>query len=184
MTVLTSLRWLDNFRASVNATDVSRQEGSNVDIVASPDGAGNGELALCHLSGLIPFTLGDDVAWMPAFEDAASVALAAHHLNVGDGSIVPEVKGLNERCKIRFTIEFSDTQLDGGTSLKTIVDQTNREPDTSERLPCAFLGAYMSDISIATSIVTGLLGYPQISGASTSANLDDPGQYPLFGRSM
>ena len=34
------------------------------------------------------------------------------------------------------------------------------------------------------SIVTGLFGYPQISGASTSVDLDDTVQFPLFGRTV
>jgi hypothetical protein len=34
------------------------------------------------------------------------------------------------------------------------------------------------------SIVTGVLGYPQISGASTSVDLDDSSRSPLFGRTV
>ena len=35
-----------------------------------------------------------------------------------------------------------------------------------------------------TSLVTGLLGYAQVSGVSTSASLDDKSQYPLFARTI
>lgn len=176
--VLASLRYLDKARA--NATDVVREEGSNVDFL-SVDGE---EIALCHLSGLFLYTFGDGAPWRPPFEDTAAVALAAHHLNTGDGSIVPQVQGLNRECKVRFTVEFEDTEFSGGKTLSTIVEQVSREPTGPERKPCAFLGAYGSAISIPSSIVTGVFDYPQISGASTSAELDDSSQYPLFGRTI
>jgi ABC-type branched-subunit amino acid transport system substrate-binding protein len=37
-------------------------------------------------------------------------------------------------------------------------------------------------VSIPTSIITGLKGYPQFSPVSTSSKLDDKSQFPLFGR--
>jgi ABC-type branched-subunit amino acid transport system substrate-binding protein len=46
------------------------------------------------------------------------------------------------------------------------------------------LGAFRSAVSSPSSIVTGLYGYPQISGASTSAALDDEDQYPKFARTI
>jgi ABC-type branched-subunit amino acid transport system substrate-binding protein len=65
-----------------------------------------------------------------------------------------------------------------------VVEQINREPGSPASLPCAFIGAYRSAVSIPMSIVTGLFGYPQVSGASTSADLDDSSQYPLFARTL
>ena len=177
--ILDSLRLYDNLRSE--SKDVTREEGSNIDRFTGPDGE---EIALCHLSSLLPFSTGNFVPGKSAFEDVASTTLAIQHLNSGDGSLVPEVEGLNERCKVRFTAEYADTAYEGGISLKHLVDQTNREPGSPERIPCAFLGAYRSSVSIPTSIVTGLLGYPQISPASTSADLDDTSQYPLFGRTV
>jgi serine/threonine protein kinase len=176
---LDSLRLYDGLR--LNATNVTRDKGSNIDRFSLPNGE---EIALCHLSGILPFTWGDFVPQGAAFEDVASVALAIHHLNVGDGSIVPQVSGLNNRCKVRFTTEFADTEYQGGVALKHVVAQTSRLPGTSERIPCAFMGAYRSSVSIPTSIVTGVLGYPQVSSGSTSADLDDVSQYPLFARTL
>ena len=178
-TVLESLRFYDELRSK--ATDVKRVEGSNIDRFSLPDG---GEIALCHLSAILPFTSGDYFPLEEGFETMASITLAANHLNVGDGSVVPEVSGLNQRCGVRFTTEFADTEYQGGVSLGHIVEQTNREPGTPERIPCAFLGASRSAVSIPTSIVTGLLGYPQVSASSTSADLDDVSQYPLFARTV
>eukprot|EP00977_Amphora_coffeiformis_P024041 scaffold14974_cov195-Amphora_coffeaeformis.AAC.48 len=178
--ILTSLRHYDAVRLAASDS-VVRHEGSNADVFIDPtDGK---EIALCHLSTILPFTTGDFDPFRVAFEDAYSIALAIHHLNTGDGSIVPELEGLNERCPVRFTTEFADTEFVGGATLKHVVEQTSRE-DPTERLPCAFLGAYRSAVSIPMSLVTGLLGYPQLSGASTSAELDDKSQYPLFGRTL
>ena len=39
-------------------------------------------------------------------------------------------------------------------------------------------------VSIPTSIVTGIRGYPQVSTQSTSEDLDDKEQYPLFARTV
>lgn len=179
--VLSSLRYYEEARA--NAQDVVRQEDNHVDVFTDP--STDEQVALCHLSSILPFTTGDYQPFRVAFEDLHSIVLAAHHLNTGDASIVPELDGLNKRCPIRFTTEFADTEFEGGPTLKKVVEQTSREPGSpSERLPCAFIGAYRSAVSIPMSIVTGILGYPQLSGASTSAALDDKSQYPLFGRTL
>jgi Receptor family ligand binding region len=178
--ILDSLRLYD--AARLNAMEVTRHEGSNIDHVVTSEGE---EFPLCHLSGLVPFTYGDFVPQMVGFEAAATIALAAQHLNTGDGSIVPEVAGLDKRCKVRFTVEFADTQFSEGAALNHVITQTKREVGSlSEQNPCAFIGAYRSAVSIPTSIVTGLLGYPQISAASTSAELDDKSLFPLFGRTL
>jgi hypothetical protein len=177
--VLSSLRMLDKARAA--ATDVVRDEGSNVDVFFNPEGE---EIALCHLSGMLAFTFGNKVPAKSTFDDAAGIALAAHHLNIGDGSIVPQVQGLDKRCNIRFTTEFADTEYSRGVILNQVMEQINRKPGSPERQPCAFIGAYRSAVSIPMSIVTGIFGYPQVSGASTSADLDDGDQYPLFARTV
>ena len=41
-----------------------------------------------------------------------------------------------------------------------------------------------STVSVPTAIVTGIRGYPQISTQSTSEQLDDVDQFPLFGRTV
>jgi hypothetical protein len=181
--VLRSLRVLDQSRAQ--ATKVVRKEGSNVDLFTRNNGE---DIALCHIGAMLSFTLGDFVPYLFAFEDAAAVALAIQQLNTGDGSIIPEIAGLPDRCKVRFTVEYGDTQYSGGVTVKHVVQQVNRDPpngiDVSERLPCAYIGAYRSAVSIPMSIVTGVFGLPQISGASTSVDLDDKEQYSLFGRTV
>ena len=168
---LWSLRYYDSFYES-NAT-IDRAENSNVDRFLSDDGE---PFAICPFSFIEPFTTGDDVPHRATYEDAASVALAIQHLNTGDGSIVPHVAGLHEKCPIRFTMMTADTAYTPGVALKHVVEQAGKA--------CAFIGAYRSAVSMPMAIVTGLLGYPQVSPGSTSADLDDRSQYPLFGRTL
>lgn len=175
--VLTTLPQLDALRDDPNTT-WSREAGSNLDLLSTgPD------IAICHIYNLHPFTYGDYVAVQFQYDDAAAMALAIEHLNTGNGRLVPEVEGLSDRCKIRFTIEYADTQYTPSVAVNHVVNVTSRIPGL-ERLPCAFVGAYRSAESIPTSMLTGMWNYPQISGASTSADLDDKNQYPLFGRTI
>eukprot|EP00980_Cylindrotheca_fusiformis_P028589 scaffold22613_cov126-Cylindrotheca_fusiformis.AAC.9 len=177
--LLKSLPHYDNLR--LNATGaIIREKGSNSDVFRDP---GTEEaVVLCHLNTLFPLTMQGRRLWLPIHVDAAAVALAAHHLNVGDGSIVPEVEGLNERCKVRFTVEFADSQLDTEHALHEVVDLIGRDAGAADRMPCAFVGTLASKMTVPTSIVTGLFGYPQVSATATSADLDDKSLHPLFGR--
>ena len=185
--VLTSLSELDELRAA-NLDSISRR--GNVDVMQMDDStASTEELALCHLPFIFPFSDGTRAPWnaLGTYEGAFGIALAAQHLNTGDGSIVPEVAGLADRCNIRFTLEALDTELAESTAVDQTIDLTDPDhftADPAERLPCAILGAARSAVSIPTSIVSGLRGYPQFSPISTSAALDDTAQYPLFGRTI
>ena len=195
--VLTSLPELEELR-SANSDRISRR--GNVDVISlapatENDGAGadsnststeGEEIALCHLPFIFPFSAGDRAPWnaIATYEGAFAIALAAQHLNTGDGSIVPEVGGLSDRCNIRFTTEMQDTELQESIAVDQTIDLTDRSTADGERLPCAILGAARSAVSIPTSIISGLRGYPQFSPISTSAALDDTAQYPLFGRTI
>ena len=184
--VLTSLRELDALRQDASNT-WSRLDGSHIDNrVPIGGGSSDGEssMAICHLDAFLPFTTRKGLPPNQRnYEEATAIALAAHHLNVGNGKISQEVQGLNERCPIRFTLEFEDTQYDGGKTIEHIIEVLNRDPAT-ERAPCAFVGAYRSSISIPSALLTGLQDYPQVSGASTSSDLDDKAQYPFFARTI
>lgn len=176
--LLSSLLYYQNVRSS--ATDVSRRDDNNLDILTDPNT--NERIAICHMSTILSFTRGNFVPSRNEAEDAFAIALALQHLNTGDGSIVREVGGLNQRCNIRFTLELADDQFEGGVALEHVVVQTSRSLPNQK--PCAFIGARRSAVSIPMSIVTGLFDYPQVSGASTSIELDDKSQYPLFGRTV
>eukprot|EP00980_Cylindrotheca_fusiformis_P023344 scaffold10399_cov113-Cylindrotheca_fusiformis.AAC.4 len=173
--MLKSLPHYDSLR--LNATgNITREKGSNSDVFRDPDT--EEDVFLCHLNTLFP------LGWGPIKVDAAAVALAAHHLNVGDGSFVSEVEGLNERCNVRFTVEIADTKFDTEYALNQVVNRIGRSAGAVDRLPCAFIGSLISKVAVPTSIVTGLFGYPQVSATATSADLEDRSQHPLFGRTM
>lgn len=152
---------------------------------------GNGDAAAvttpyCHLVSLSPFfrnyTDGLYERHQSSFEAAIATALAVHHLNVGDGSIVPQLHGLNETCPVRFTIDFVDTAFQPGTGLRRLISRLQQGVAGRRPPPCAFVGAFSSAVSVPTSIVTGLQHFPQVSGVSTSTDLDDTTQFPNFAR--
>ncbi|CAB9531646.1 expressed unknown protein (Partial), partial [Seminavis robusta] len=179
--ILHSIRRYDQLRQEFPQEFIPPEDdNSNVELFELPPTDDATEIAFCHLTAILPFTQNDQKPFQIAHEDAAAVALAVQDLNSGNGVVVPEVEGLNERCNIRFTTEWFDTEFQGGVALARVVDVTSR----STQKPCAFLGAYRSAVSMPMSIVTGLFGYPQISAGSTSADLDDASQYPLFGRTI
>ena len=47
---------------------------------------------------------------LPIVQVGVATHLAVEHLNSGNGVIIPEVEGLNERCPIRFTTEMIDSK--------------------------------------------------------------------------
>lgn len=175
--VLSSLPSLDLLRKEIKS-DITRR--GNLDVLSDKD------LAICHLPYIMPFTNNEGALFtgINSHEGAFAVALAAQHLNTGDGTIVSRVTNLNQTCPIRFTMETKDTKLQESVGVEHIIDLTDRNADLGERLPCAILGAARSAVSIPTSIISGLREYPQISPISTSSALDDSAQYPLFGRTI
>jgi len=105
------------------------------------------------------------------------------HLNTGNGELVPELNGINQHCPLIFTMKAFGTEMQQRVGVNHIITLTDRSR-TQELLPSAILGAAFSSISIPTSIISGLRGFPQISPISTSAALDDKSQYKLFGRTI
>lgn len=175
--ILSSLEEFDSIRASPQS--VNRVQ--NVDVVTTDS---QQTLNFCHLAIIMPTTvfrpnrvpLQNGVA-----QGEAAVFLAAQHLNTGNGTIVQAVKGLHERCDIRFTAELFDTELSQSTAVDQVISLVEREPAV-EQLPCAYIGAGRSAVSIPTSIITGLNNFVQLNLSSTSKQLDDTNQHPLFGR--
>ena len=177
--MLTSLRDYDNIRENA-AGNVTRFQ--NLDIVSAPGGE---TLGICHLAVMMPFSRvmpdGSRAPFPHGYQAAFAASMAAHHLNTGNGTIVPEVEGLNERCDIRFTVELIDSEFFQSPAVRAILNVLNRKPGEG-RLPTAFIGNTRSPVSMATSVITGLAGYPQISPYSVTNELNDKSQHPLFGR--
>jgi hypothetical protein len=114
----------------------------------------------------------------------AAVALAMRHLNTGDGSVVPQVQGLNERCNLQFQFAALDSYLNQTLAVNQIIADVNSdvENNNSKRsLPCAVLGNLLSSVTMATSMITSLQGYLQMS-YSTATELDDRLLFPLATR--
>jgi hypothetical protein len=99
---------------------------------------------------------------MGVLEGALAVALAIQHLNTGDGSVIPQVTNLNDKCNIRFTAEYFDSEMSESRAVDQTIGILSREVGSvEEKLPCAFLGNGRSAVTLPTSIITGLRGYPQ-----------------------
>ena len=114
------------------------------------------------------------------WQGLAAISLALHHLNTGNGVVVEELNQL-ETCPIQFAAEFRDTSLLENQAVDAVVDITQNGLSGGGG-PCAFTGAFRSQVSIPTALLTGLKGYPQVSVLSASPQLNDKTQYPLFGR--
>mmetsp|Transcript_57053 Transcript_57053/g.139012 ORF Transcript_57053/g.139012 Transcript_57053/m.139012 type:complete len:959 (-) Transcript_57053:110-2986(-) len=188
---LSSLRYYEELRK--NSTVVRRSPGQVLDVVAADNtnndnGAPSSSLpevmAFCHFIALCPFVDTSGNTIFLGVEAAYAIALAVEHLNSGNGSVIKELDGLDDRCPIKFTLGFEDTQLDTGVGLNRVVALTGSSSNSTTRLPSAFLGSFRSAVSVPTSLVSGLRGYPQLSGASTSVQLDDKTTYPKFARTI
>jgi len=190
--MLTSLPYYNDVRRQ--ATNVTRK--GNVDVVqmnnfvdgielkyddddVGRDDVGFEELAFCHLPALIPLA-------RAGIGDIAGIALAIQHLNSGNGTIVPEIEGINKRCNIRFTFEVSDTEDSVRGTVNNIIHLIYRDlekkGDTEHSKPCAFLGAYRSDNTVPASIISSVNNYPMFSPSATSSVLDNKQQFDHFGR--
>jgi len=165
MSSLSSLPLLDSLREEAASNGTITRSGT-LDIVAGRSGDNSdGDVPICHMIYFMPFSRvdGDGIRTvfnaLSTLESGVAVMLAAQHLNTGDGSFVPEVAGLSDRCPIRFTVEWMDTDFIEKTAVNSAIDLTNRR--LPEREPCAIIGALRSAVSIPTSLITGLRGYPQ-----------------------
>lgn len=152
---------------------VSRTGNLN-EVLSGGEGEAEDATTLLFLPYLQPFSGGDGRPFtvIGTYEGLAASALAMEHLNTGNSSILKEVAGLNERCPIRFATDSFDTEL----SQKAGVDWMIRliaDGAGSGLFPAAVLGAASSRVSVATSIISGLSGVLQLSGISTSPQLDD-----------
>lgn len=90
--------------------------------------------------------------------------LAIEHLNSGNGEIIPDVEGLNERCPIRFTTEMIDSKRSPSIAVNDAIVIISRGNQTT----CAISGAGRSPVTIPLAIISGIRDIPQISPLSTS----------------
>lgn len=104
------------FAYSTTESDTNVEQRGNLQVFTNisdddPDTT-TSVLGLCHLTALLPVaTFNQQGGWDPftsigSLEGYAAILLAAHHLNTGNGSIVPVVQDLPKTCPIRFTTEI------------------------------------------------------------------------------
>jgi hypothetical protein len=78
-------------------------------------GEQGGPIVMCHVPQFMRYTEMSDEKLIDSSElgFGASVAmiLAIDHWNNGNGVVVKQIEGINQRCKIRFTTEVFDTQV-------------------------------------------------------------------------
>ena len=200
-TLLNSLSVHDNLRyndnrnsSSSNVLSPSLQVSSveregNLDVIKFEGFDDNISLKICNLVTLLPLSNVDandhriPFTSVGSLEGVTALMLALSHLNDGDGSIVPEISQMKYFCpSLKFTTELFDTQLDERKAIDSVIKVVGRDDPTIQPLPCAFVGAYRSAVTMPTSIITGLQGYTQWAALSTSSDLDDSDRYPLAGR--
>lgn len=157
------------------ALDHLRQDAQNVtragvvDRLSTTTTTTTTTMGICHIATLIAYTY-----WLPSGQriqgdftaatlgGLAAAQLAMHMLNTGDGSVVPEIAGLSERCPLRFTMETVDTSFNAPITSETTIDMLQRKTANDQREVCAFLGAMISAETIPMAILTGLQERPQL----------------------
>ena len=168
--------------SEILATNPPISTVGNINVVNNSDGA---SVEIAYFPYLIQFTCGDGVPQngLGFYDGVASISLAMEHLNTGNGSIVPEISGLDQRCPLRFATSSFDTECQQLVAVDHVISLSDRGVE-EQLFPSAILGAYYSSISMPTSLISGLRDIPQISPGSTSSALDNKGQYKLFGRTI
>lgn len=183
-----------NFVTLPDGAVVSRPHGSRLDIVTTPDGNTSGVCQIVSLSSLHwPFHDGPDIPIFEAYFTALADYLAVKHLNEGDGSLVKELEGLNENCNIQFGLEYIDTKFDpqvAGNHILSRIGSVNEatNPEEGELYkfnPCVFLeSTSYGHAQHATSFLTGLQGYTEISGTVQDHELNNKQIHPKFARTI
>ena len=167
-----------NATANLNVTFTS---GSNVAFMQDPGWEDEEPMSirLVNFASFIPFAGG---ARMAAVPEAAVVLMALYHLNHPQEHPILSPEEFTD-CNIRFTTDFYDTRLDEVHATKQMSALLDRPAGIlQEPLPAAVVGSYRSSVTQPQSILAALQDIPQISPASTSANLDDMEVYPYFAR--
>ena len=175
---------LDDFRNQ----DLNATRAGIIDLFQMPQGEQDIALGLCHIAfyNMFSFVL-PDIGRVPVpFTDLLVGGFAAAHLaiqmlNMGDGSVVPELDELPQKCPIRFTIEAFDTGVNPNVvadSIQQVITRTTPQ----EREVCAVMGAEGTRTTIPLAMLTGLQDRPQLTPMASGSQLDDQQMFPLLGR--
>eukprot|EP00956_Cyclotella_meneghiniana_P007314 scaffold9944_cov52-Cyclotella_meneghiniana.AAC.2 len=133
-------------------------------------------IEVAYLPTIMTFTCyGKPTENVGNYDGVASVALAMEHLNTGNGSIIPEISGLNETCPLRFTIKSFDLECSQLAAVNHVISLTDRSMSW-QLYATAILGDTSSSISMPTSMISSLRDVPQFSPDATSSDLDNKDQ--------
>lgn len=177
---LQSLTTISQLLEDLNSTDITTNKNGNINIIKNNNG--NGEsISLCYMPYLVMLSNnGKAVNNDEAHEGLAAVLLALEHLNTGNGTIIPQLAGLNEKCpNLQFYTDALDTLGQDAVSVKHVIRLT----EESDLVSCAILSATDTQQAMMTSIFSGIRDVPQISSMATSFLLDNP-EFELFGRTI
>jgi hypothetical protein len=135
--------------------EISGELAAAPQISSSPDNnliTLNNKTTLCHIPYIFPFTDPSGSPWnaLGSYEGLAAIALAAQHLNTGDGSIVSEVAADNLQCGIKFNVAAFDTAFSESIAVDQIIQITDRTTKNNANLllkpQCVILGAARSAV--------------------------------------
>jgi len=200
--ILDTLPALDTLFGSIPNERITRPDSEQVNDVIEIDeidvipefiDGKDDELLHCRFFGVLPFKLPEDPdsrcsesIGTRSFIHASAMALALNHLNAGDSSIVSSLGSIREQCRnLMFTIEYLDSRDNPGVAIEEafgVLERTQQK--YGYRMPCSFVGAVRSAVTIPTALLTGHKGYLEVSGSSTAFELDDRVQYPHFARTI
>jgi hypothetical protein len=189
--------YYDDLRRSSTATstplvdpDDPTHLGRNLHEISDSTNGLDDPIILCHVPSFFRWTSRSadapggftDVS-DEAYGGSAAALMAIQHVNSGDGSIVDELQGLNDRCRIRFTTELVDTHSSGIDAVHDLTRIISRKPEDVETpQPCAVLGSSWSDATRKMATVTGVYDLLQVTPSASSVSLDNKGEFPLFAR--
>lgn len=178
------MSFLDDVRAS-NDLPIKTMAGSSVILV-------NQTMRLGFLIQIMPLTTtkvqeNGELVRIPddfmVYQQAAAY-LAMKHFNERNSAIVP---GLTERlrsCNFHFTMEITDTQSDILRASRQFFESASRNHSLATPNPTGVVGAYWSSESKPLAILSGAFQTPEISPSSTSTDLDQKSDAPLFARTV
>jgi hypothetical protein len=131
------------------------------------------DFRLGRVEALLSFTGGQDNRLnLGMHNDAAVALLAVQEFN----SPRQNNRTAYNYCSVKLSLELRDTQSSRLEATRLLNTNTQKDPIV------AIVGDYSSSITTPMAILSGLAKIPHISPASTALELDDPHQFPFFGR--
>ena len=145
------------------------------------------DILMCHIPIFLRYSDGQRASGIGteiAYAGSVGALLAMHHFNTGNGTVIPELEGINKRCNIRLTTEVVDTASSGISAVQSLTSMLTRSPmSLSEPQPCAIFGSQVSAVTLRLASLAGAYDLPQVSSSAMDTALNNPVQYPTFARS-